>query len=443
MIVEQGNPGAPTPPYNMASLLEDLNPEQRAAVVETEGPLLILAGAGSGKTRVITYRVAYLIEARGVSPGSILAVTFTNKAADQMKERVAALLARRGVNCERPPLMATFHSFCVRVLRRDSDRLGYSRDFSIYDDDDQLRLVKASIKELGLEQQITSPRAALGRISYHKNSGITPQELYREASDAETARLASVFDRYERKLVQASALDFDDLLLKAVELLDKAPDVRQRYNERFRYILVDEYQDTNRAQYQLIRQLTGEQQNLCVVGDEDQSIYRWRGATIENILRFEQDYPGARIIRLEQNYRSTQVILDAAGALVSRNKARKGKTLWTDRRLGDSIGLIGLPESDRDNRSLVFLSQRLVSCKLEPRRHPLPSDTTWRLARCGVAAALGRSDLALGFRVLYAAWFLAMVVAPRRASTRLAEQLLFPESRGVASALVDRLQRRS
>ena len=358
MIVEQGNPGAPTPPYNTASLLEDLNPEQRAAVVETEGPLLILAGAGSGKTRVITYRVAYLIEARGVSPGSILAVTFTNKAADQMKERVAALLARRGVNCERPPLMATFHSFCVRVLRRDSDRLGYSRDFSIYDDDDQLRLVKASIKELGLEQQITSPRAALGRISYHKNSGITPQELYREASDAETARLASVFDRYERKLVQASALDFDDLLLKAVELLDKAPDVRQRYNERFRYILVDEYQDTNRAQYQLIRQLTGEQQNLCVVGDEDQSIYRWRGATIENILRFEQDYPGARIIRLEQNYRSTQVILDAAGALVSRNKARKGKTLWTDRRLGDSIGLF---EAQTAEEEAWFVTGQIAS----------------------------------------------------------------------------------
>jgi len=358
MIVEQGNPGAPTPPYSMSSLLEDLNPEQRAAVVETEGPLLILAGAGSGKTRVITYRVAYLIEARGVSPGSILAVTFTNKAADQMKERVAALLARRGVNCERPPLMATFHSFCVRVLRRDSDRLGYSRDFSIYDDDDQLRLVKASIKELGLEQQITSPRAALGRISYHKNSGITPQELYREASDAETARLASVFDRYERKLVQASALDFDDLLLKAVELLDKAPDVRQRYNERFRYILVDEYQDTNRAQYQLIRQLTGEQQNLCVVGDEDQSIYRWRGATIENILRFEQDYPGARIIRLEQNYRSTQVILDAAGALVSRNKARKGKTLWTDRRLGDSIGLF---EAQTAEEEAWFVTGQIAS----------------------------------------------------------------------------------
>jgi len=332
----------------MSSLLEDLNPQQRDAVEQTDGPLLILAGAGSGKTRVITYRVAYLIEVRGVPPETILCVTFTNKAADQMKERVATLLAKRGVGLPRPPLISTFHSFCVRVLRRHIDRLGYSRDFSIYDEDDQQRVVKACLKELGLTELITSPRAALAQISYAKNRGVSPQELYRDAPDAEAAKLASVFDLYERKLRQANALDFDDLLLKAVALLYEAPDICKRYNERFRYVLVDEYQDTNRTQYELIRQLTLDHQNLCVVGDEDQSIYRWRGATIENILKFEEDYPGARIIRLEQNYRSTQIILDAAGAVVRHNTARKGKTLWTERGLGRRIGLFEARDAEEE-----------------------------------------------------------------------------------------------
>jgi DNA helicase-2/ATP-dependent DNA helicase PcrA len=329
----------------MSRLLEPLNPRQREAVELTEGPLLILAGAGSGKTRVITYRIAYLIEARGVRPESILAVTFTNKAADQMKERVARLLAH---NLETWPHISTFHSFCVRVLRRAVDRLGYSRDFSIYDEDDQARVVKACVQELGLSEQMVSPRGVLAQISYAKNRGVTPEELYRDAVDPTREKLASVFERYERKLRQANALDFDDLLLKTVELFYQAPDVCAAYNQRFRYVLVDEYQDTNRTQYQLVRQLTLEHQNLCAVGDEDQSIYRWRGADIENILSFEKDYSATRIIRLEQNYRSTQVILDAATAVVSRNVARKGKTLWTDRAGGARVGLFEAQDADEE-----------------------------------------------------------------------------------------------
>ncbi len=320
----------------MSRLLDQLNPQQREAVELSEGPLLILAGAGSGKTRVITYRIAYLIEVREVPPESILAVTFTNKAADQMKERVAALLSE---SLETWPHISTFHSFCVSVLRRHIDRLGYSRDFTIYDEDDQQHVVKAAIQELGLSEQIASPRSALARISYVKNRGLSPADLYRQAVDPVTERLASVYERYESKLRAANALDFDDLLLKAVELFYSASDVCEAYNRRFRYVLVDEYQDTNRIQYQLIRQLTLARQNLCVVGDEDQSIYRWRGADIENILNFEKDYPQTRVIRLEQNYRSTQLILDAATAVVSRNVARKGKTLWTDRGKGGRVGL--------------------------------------------------------------------------------------------------------
>jgi len=329
----------------MSRLLEPLNPRQREAVELTEGPLLILAGAGSGKTRVITYRIAYLIEARGVPPESILAVTFTNKAADQMKERVARLLSN---NLETWPHISTFHSFCVRVLRRGIDRLGYSRDFSIYDEDDQARVVKACVQELGLSEQMVSPRGVLAQISYAKNRGVTPEELYRDAVDPTREKLASVFERYERKLRLANALDFDDLLLKTVELFYQAPDVCEAHNRRFRYVLVDEYQDTNRTQYQLVRQLTLEHQNLCAVGDEDQSIYRWRGADIENILSFEKDYHETRIIRLEQNYRSTQVILDAATAVVSRNVARKGKTLWTDRAGGAHVGLFEAQDADEE-----------------------------------------------------------------------------------------------
>ncbi len=329
----------------MSRLLDQLNTQQRAAVEHTDGPMLILAGAGSGKTRVITFRIAHLISEKGIAPENLLAVTFTNKAADQMKERVARLLSE---GLESWPHISTFHSFCVRVLRRSIDRLGYSRDFSIYDEDDQGRVVKAVVNELGLGEHFTSPRSVLARISYAKNRGITPQELYHQAADPSREKLATIFERYEGKLRQANALDFDDLLLKTVELLYAAKDICEDYNQRFRYILVDEYQDTNRIQYQLIRQLTLLHQNLCVVGDEDQSIYRWRGAEIENILNFERDYPETRIIRLEQNYRSTQVILDAATAVVSRNLARKGKVLWTDRAGGARVGLYEAQDADEE-----------------------------------------------------------------------------------------------
>jgi DNA helicase-2/ATP-dependent DNA helicase PcrA len=402
----------------MSWLRDQLNAQQRAAVEATEGPLLILAGAGSGKTRVITYRIAYLIEALGVEPESILAVTFTNKAADQMKERVRGLLAtgrdlgfgvrgsagkpRSGcfpVASEAPavegsalvptfdskpeprtpnpesrslPLISTFHSFCVRVLRRHIDRLGYTRDFSIYDEDDQQRVIKAGISELGLSQAFTSARGALSRISHAKNCGLTPQALYEQAADPLAEKLASLYDLYQRKLRQANALDFDDLLLKAVALFDKAAEVCDRYNRRFRYILVDEYQDTNRVQYQLIRQLTRAHHNLCVVGDEDQSIYRWRGADIENILSFEKDYPGTRIIRLEQNYRSTQLILDAATAVVSHNRARKGKILWTTRGAGQRVGLYEAGDADEEAEFVASEVERALAT--EPDR-PLAGRT--------------------------------------------------------------------
>ncbi|HET7099763.1 MAG TPA: UvrD-helicase domain-containing protein [Terriglobia bacterium] len=329
----------------MTSLLEQLNAQQRAAVEHTDGPLLILAGAGSGKTRVITCRIAYLIEVCGVPPESILAVTFTNKAAGQMKDRVESLLqGRLGVL----PHISTFHSFCVSVLRRHIDRLGYTRDFTIYDSDDQQRAVKVAGQELGLSDWISSPRSVLARISAAKNRGVSPERMEGEAYDPSTRNLAALYERYESKLRQSNALDFDDLLLKTVALFDDAAGVAEAYNRRFRYVMVDEYQDTNRIQYQLIRQLTRAQQNICAVGDEDQSIYRWRGADIENILNFDQDYPGTAMIRLEQNYRSTQMILDAATAVVSHNVARKGKSLRTDRGAGLRVGLYEADNADEE-----------------------------------------------------------------------------------------------
>ncbi len=339
----------------MNSLLEQLNPQQRAAVEHTDGPLLILAGAGSGKTRVITYRIAYLIQVCGIPPENILAVTFTNKAADQMKERVSALLEAR---INRLPHISTFHSFCVSVLRRHIGRLGYTRDFTIYDEDDQQRAVKVAGQELGLSDWINSPRSVLARISAAKNRGVLPERMNSEGYDPSTRNLAALYERYESKLRQSNALDFDDLLLKTVALFDDATDAAEEYNRRFRYVMVDEYQDTNRIQYHLIRQLTHAQQNVCAVGDEDQSIYRWRGADIENILNFDHDYPGTAMIRLEQNYRSTQMILDAATAVVSHNIARKGKSLRTNRGAGLRVGLYEARDSDDEG---WFVANEIVN----------------------------------------------------------------------------------
>ena len=319
--------------------LASLNERQREAVTATEGPLLILAGAGSGKTRVITVRIAYLIAEKGVAPHNILAVTFTNKAAQEMRGRVEKLLSGRRL--QSAPLVSTFHSLCVRMLRRDIEKLeeGYTRSFTIYDQDDSVRLVKGCIKDLGYDDQRLAPRQTQSAISHAKNSGLDAEQYAArvESHDEKRAAIARVFRLYEERLVNNNALDFDDLLIKAVRLLRKREDVRDHYNDRFRYILVDEYQDTNSLQFALIRFLTEKQQNICVVGDESQSVYRWRGADITNILNFEEHYPNATVIKLEQNYRSTQTILDAADAVIKHNTARKDKTLWTENPPGDQL----------------------------------------------------------------------------------------------------------
>jgi len=331
--------------------LEGLNPQQREAVCHVEGPLLILAGAGSGKTRVITHRISYLIDECGIPGSSILAVTFTNKAASEMRERVAAMLEPRESFLS--PVLSTFHSFCVRVLRRDGASLaelrsGFTPDFLIYDEDEQLALLKAAYRDLGLDDKFLPYRAALSRISHAKNLKKGPEDLYREAKDPKTEKLAVIFEKYTDGLRRANALDFDDLLLEAVRLLRHDETVRRAYNERFSHLLIDEYQDTNRSQYELMRLLTEKHRNLCVVGDEDQSIYGWRGADIRNILDFERDYPDAVTIRLEQNYRSTKNILDGASAVVANNQARKGKWLWTEGAEGDKIGIYAAPDAENE-----------------------------------------------------------------------------------------------
>ena len=342
----------------MQSLLANLNPEQRAAVETTEGPLLILAGAGSGKTRVIVSRIAYMIQERGVAPDSILAVTFTNKAAGEMAERVERLLGHSTVA---KPLISTFHSLCVRILRRDIEELkvggqGLTRSFAIFDENDQQGIVKQVMRRMGLDIKQLTPRTVLGRISWAKNHMVDPQEYYLGSKDPNSERTAHIYKSYQAELLKNNALDFDDLLLEAARLLKVSAAVRERYQRRYRYLLVDEYQDTNRPQYELMKLLTGEQRNVCAVGDEDQSIYSWRGADIRNILEFEQDFPNAKIIRLEQNYRSTQVILEAAGAVVQNNLKRKGKHLWTDRQGGSRIGYYEAPDGENE---ALFIADRI------------------------------------------------------------------------------------
>jgi DNA helicase II / ATP-dependent DNA helicase PcrA len=331
-------------------LLDKLNPQQRAAVEAVDGPLLILAGAGSGKTGVITHRIAYLIQVRNVSPDAILAVTFTNKAAAEMAERVDKLLEHRSLA---KPLLATFHSFCVRVLRRDIEALrigdeGLTRNFVIYDEADQQAIVKQAMRRMGLDTKQLTPRTVLSRISYAKNHMLDPQEIFLQSTDPVSERIAHIYQIYSKELRKANALDFDDLLLEAVRLLRSSAEVRERYNRRYRYLLIDEYQDTNRPQYELMKLLAGPEHNVCVVGDEDQSIYSWRGADIRNILDFEKDFPEAKTIRLEQNYRSTQVILEGASAVVARNLQRKGKNLWTSREGGALIGYYEAPDGENE-----------------------------------------------------------------------------------------------
>jgi DNA helicase-2/ATP-dependent DNA helicase PcrA len=341
----------------LLSFLDELNPQQREAVEATEGPVLILAGAGSGKTRVITYRIAYLIEHKGAMPESILAVTFTNKAAAEMAERVEKLVGRFSVA---KPVISTFHSFCVRVLRRDIEALripssvpgqppvGLTKNFVIYDEADQQQVVKSVMRRLGVDDKQLTPRTVLSRISWAKNHMLDPQEIYLESADPKNERIAHIYEEYRKELRKANAMDFDDLLLEATRLLKSVASAREYYNRRFQYLLVDEYQDTNRPQYELMRVLAGEGHNVCAVGDEDQSIYSWRGADIRNILEFERDFPEAKIVRLEQNYRSTQSILSAASAVVANNVRRKGKKLWTSRQGGAKIGYYEAPDGENE-----------------------------------------------------------------------------------------------
>ncbi|MBX7171255.1 MAG: UvrD-helicase domain-containing protein [Pyrinomonadaceae bacterium] len=336
-------------------ILSGLNPQQKLAVETTEGPVLVLAGAGSGKTRVITLRIAYLISEKGVAPHNILAVTFTNKAAGEMRERVNTLL--RGQNLQSAPLIATFHSLCVRILRTEIEHLGegFTKSFTIYDTDDSIKVIKACVKDIGLDEKQLAARQVLSAISSAKNRG-EDFESYAssvEYTDEKKNAIARVYKLYEERLHNSNALDFDDLMIKTVRLLRKSPEVRDKFNHKFKYILVDEYQDTNPLQFALVKYLTEKQQNICVVGDPDQSIYKFRQADIRNILEFEQFYPKTKTILLEQNYRSTQKILDVAHSVIANNTQRKDKKLWTDKDAGEQIKYFQALDGDYEARQVA------------------------------------------------------------------------------------------
>lgn len=363
-------------------ILDSLNQQQREAVTTTEGALLILAGAGSGKTRVITVRIAYLIQTKEVPPHNILAVTFTNKAAGEMRERVTELMKGQGL--QSAPLVTTFHSLCVRILRQDIEALqeGYNKSFTIYDTDDSIKVIKASIKDIGFDEKQLAPRQVQNAISAAKNRG-EDFELFAskvEHTDEKRAAIARVFKMYEERLNNANALDFDDLLIKTVRLLRVAPEVREKYNNKFKYILVDEYQDTNALQFALINYLTEKQQNICVVGDDAQSIYGFRGADIGNILSFEEHYKNAKVIMLEQNYRSTQTILDTADAIIKNNEGRKDKKLWTANPDGDRIFYHQAFDGDGE--------ARFVAYKIDEHRRRNPKDKVAILYRTNAQSRL-------------------------------------------------------
>ena len=342
--------------------LETLNPEQRAAVEQTEGPLLVLAGAGSGKTRVLTCRVAHLME-RGVAPWKILAITFTNKAAKEMVERVNRLAGEAAQDV----WVSTFHACCARILRRDIEKLGYKRQFVIYDEDDRMTVIRSVAKALNLGDKEFPPKAIKATISDAKNRMLTPREWLKEAGDNfRNRKLFEAYEQYESTLRSNNALDFDDLLIKTLELLIEHPPVLEYYQDKFDYVMVDEYQDTNVAQYQFVRLMAGKKRNLCVVGDDDQSIYGWRGADIRNILEFERDFPDCRVIKLEQNYRSTSNILDAANQVIAHNAGRKEKVLWTESDTGDKIGLYHALDERDEAAFVALMSKKLVSTGVRP-----------------------------------------------------------------------------
>ncbi|NLC71143.1 MAG: UvrD-helicase domain-containing protein [Desulfuromonadaceae bacterium] len=344
----------------MSDLLAGLNPPQRQAVVHQGGPLLVLAGAGSGKTRTLTHRIAWLIRERQVDPYRILAVTFTNKAAKEMKERLQRLL-----KTDHQPWVSTFHATCVRILRREIGILGFTADFTIYDDADQQRLLKDCLKHLDIDEKSLKPRAAGAAIDGFKNEGLWPGDI--SVDDYYGRLIFRVYSHYQERLKQANALDFGDLILMVVKLFEDHPEIAERYRERFRHLLVDEFQDTNRIQYRLIQLLCTPRTELCVVGDDDQSIYSWRGAKIENILKFDSDFSGAEVIRLEQNYRSTKTILDASGEMIARNRGRKGKTLWTENPAGEAIRLRVLPDDLEEARFVAAEIGRLLQQGRSPR----------------------------------------------------------------------------
>lgn len=330
--------------------LSGLNPPQKQAVLTTEGPVLIFAGAGSGKTRVLTYRIAHLIADQGVMPSHILAITFTNKAAKEMRERLSAILG----SAAEPVWVSTFHAMCARILRRDIEKLGYTRQFSIYDDDDSMRVVKDALKALNLSDKLYAPRELRSIISDCKNKMLSAQDFLASSNrDFRAQKIHDVFVWYEKALKQNNALDFDDLLIKTLELFVQHPPVLDYYRQRFYYIHVDEYQDTNMPQYQLVHLLAGGHGNVCVVGDDDQSIYSWRGADIRNILEFEKDYPGCTSIKLEQNYRSTGHILSAANGVIAHNMGRKRKKLWTDKPLGEPVCDVAVRDEHEEARFVV------------------------------------------------------------------------------------------
>ena len=333
--------------------LSSLNPEQQDAVLQTDGPILILAGAGSGKTRVIAHRIAHLVSSDICPPDRILAVTFTNKAAEEMRTRVKTLL---GVDC-RQMWISTFHALCARLLRREAPHVGLSRNFVIYDSTDQLTVIKQALRQLGVDDAAVQPRLVLSRISHAKNRMETPEVFTANSWNPRDDQIGTLYVMYLKALTEANALDFDDLLLKTVELFEKSEQVRDKYSGKFRFLMVDEFQDTNRPQYLLIQRLASRHRNLCVVGDPDQSIYKWRGADLRNILDFEHDFPEARIVRLERNYRSTQVILDAAAAVISQNRNRKQKRLYTDR-TGGALVLYYRAGDDLDEADFIARTSR-------------------------------------------------------------------------------------
>ncbi len=360
-------------------IYDTLNSQQKKAVLQTDGPVLILAGAGSGKTRVLTHRVAYLIDECGVNPWNIMAITFTNKAAGEMRERVDKIV---GFGAE-SIWVSTFHSSCTRMLRRYADKIGYSNNFTIYDTDDSKALMKDVCKRFQLETQQLKLRNIMGIISKCKDNLVSPEEYVLSAgNDYIKTRVSKAYTEYQLALKKNNAFDFDDLIMKTVELFRKNPDVLDSYQERFKYIMVDEYQDTNNAQFELIRLLADKYRNLCVVGDDDQSIYRFRGANIRNILDFEKVYPDATVIKLEQNYRSTQQILDAANAVISNNSGRKDKALWTDIKDGDKVHL---REFDSAQDEAEFIASEIGKLK---RNHKLSYDETAVLYRTNAQSRL-------------------------------------------------------